>query len=143
MLRLLNESRLLVDPLYGLFRRSPVAVIPRRNMVKEDEVFAAKLALAGPWAHVPEVLVHRRTRDDSLYDIARRLDVLAWEAHVAKRSSAARCCAGSRSVPLTPEQRRQARAAVLRMYLRRQRVRSRIGRASWRAWLRASAVGSA
>ena len=85
MLRLLNESAFLVDPLYGFFRRSPVSLIPRRNMVKEDEVFAAKLALAGPWVHVPEVLIHRTTRSDSLYAIARRLDVPPWEAVYRRR----------------------------------------------------------
>jgi glycosyltransferase involved in cell wall biosynthesis len=120
MLRLLTESRFLVDPMYGLFRRSPVALIPRRNILKEDEVFAAKLALAGPWAHVPAVLVQRRTRDDSLYAIARRLDVHPWEAHVA---NALPCRDLLRWLPhaaLTREQRRQARVAVLRMYVGRE-----------------------
>jgi glycosyltransferase involved in cell wall biosynthesis len=121
MLRLLNESRLLLDPLYGLFRRSPVLLIPRRNMVKEDEVFAAKLALAGPWAHVPEVLVHRTTREEPLSNVARRLDVAAWEAHVAGALQCRELLRWLQQVSLTPEQRRRAKAAVWRMYLRRQR----------------------
>jgi glycosyltransferase involved in cell wall biosynthesis len=122
MLRLLNESRLLVDPLYGLFRRSPVSRLPRRNMVTEDEVFAAKLALAGPWAHVPEVLLYRGVpHEDSIYDAARKLDVPAWEAYVAGTLQCRDMLRWLRHVPLTPEQRRQATAAVWRMYLHRQR----------------------
>lgn len=121
MLRLLNESASLVDPLYGFFRRSPVSLISRRNMVKEDEVFAAKLALAGPWVHIPEVLIHRSTRSDSLHAIARRLDVPPWEAHIAGALQCREMLRWLPHVPLTSGQRRQARAAVLRMYLRRQR----------------------
>jgi glycosyltransferase involved in cell wall biosynthesis len=121
ILRVMNEGRL-VDPLYGLCRRTPVASIPRRNMVKEDEVFAAKLALAGRWAHVPEVLMHRRTRDDSLSDIARRLDVPAWEAHVAGALQCRDLLQWLRQEPLTPEQHRQARVAVLHWYRRRLRL---------------------
>jgi glycosyltransferase involved in cell wall biosynthesis len=121
ILRLLNESRLLVDPLYGLVRRAPVAVIPRRNMLKEDEVFATKLALAGPWGHVPAVLAHRNTRNERMGDIARRLGVPAWQAHLA---STLQCREILRWLPhagLSTEQQRAARAAVGRMYLRRQR----------------------
>jgi glycosyltransferase involved in cell wall biosynthesis len=121
VLRLLNESMLLVDPLYGLFRRSPVSRIPRRNMVKEDEVFAAKLALAGPWVHVPEVLLHRRVHDDSIYDVARRLDVPAWEAYVAGALQCRDMLQWLPHVSLTAEQRRQAKAAIGQMYFRRLR----------------------
>lgn len=121
ILRLLNESPLLVDPLYGLIRRHPIAAIPRRNMLKEDEVFATKLALAGPWGHIPEVLAHRQTRTEHITAIARRLGVPSWQAHL---SSTLQCREILRWLPrsgLTPEQQRQARAAVGRMYLRRQR----------------------
>src|SRR6266498_824810 len=81
MLRLLNESYLLLDPLYGLMRREAVANIPRRNMLREDEVFAAKLALAGPWGHVPEVLAHRNWKHERLGTIAQRLGVPVWQSH--------------------------------------------------------------
>lgn len=121
MLRLLNENAGLVDPLYGLVRRQPVIEIPRRNMVKEDEVFAAKLALTGPWGHVPEVLAHRSTRIERLGDVVRRLGLPGWQAHVA---GALQCRELLRWLPragLTPDQLRAARAAVGRMYLRRQR----------------------
>src|SRR5262249_37716485 len=72
MLRLLNASHLLIDPLYGMVRRAAVVGIPRRNMLREDEVFAAKLALAGPWGHVPEVLAHRSWKHDRIGNVARR-----------------------------------------------------------------------
>jgi glycosyltransferase involved in cell wall biosynthesis len=121
ILRLLNESALLVDPLYGLVRRSPVAAIPRRNMLKEDEVFAAKLALAGPWGHVPEVLAHRNTKLERIGDIARRLGVPSWQARMSSTLQCREILRWLPSAGLTADQQRRARAAVGRMYLRRQR----------------------
>lgn len=121
LMRLLNESPWFVDPLYGLMRRGPVAAIPRRNMVREDEVFATKLALAGPWGHVPEVLVHRSVKTERIGDVTRRLGVPSWQAHVA---STLQCRETLRWLPhagLTREQQRRARSAVAWMYLRRQR----------------------
>jgi glycosyltransferase involved in cell wall biosynthesis len=121
ILRLLNESPLLVDPLYGLVRRAPVAAIPRRNMLREDEVFATKLALAGPWGHVPEVLAHRHTRQERITDIARRLGVPSWHAHLSNTLQIREILRWLPYTELNIEQRRQARAALGRMYLRRQR----------------------
>ncbi|HEV2779870.1 MAG TPA: glycosyltransferase family 2 protein [Actinophytocola sp.] len=121
ILRLLNESALLVDPLYGLVRRDPVAAIPRRNMLKEDEVFATKLALAGPWGHVPEVLAHRNTRTERMADIARRLGVPSWQSHLASTLQVREILRWLPHAGLTPDQLRQARTAVAKMYLRRQR----------------------
>ena len=72
MLRLLNQSHLIIDPLYGMVRREPVARIERRNMLREDEVFATKLALAGRWGHVPEVLAKRNWKHESPSILARR-----------------------------------------------------------------------
>lgn len=120
-MRLLNERPTMVDPLYGLLRREPVAEIPRRNMVKEDEVFATKLALAGPWGHVPEVLAHRNTRTERLGDVVRRLGVPGWHAHLSSTLQCREILRWLRAANLTPDQRRQARAALRRMYLRRQR----------------------
>jgi glycosyltransferase involved in cell wall biosynthesis len=124
MLRLLNESHLLIDPLYGLFRRAPLAAISRRNMLREDEVFAAKLALAGPWGYVPEVLGHRHWKHESISVLARRLDVPAWQAHFATtlqcREMLRWVSDPARTPELTDRQRRQARAAVRAMWLRRQ-----------------------
>ena len=120
MLRLLTESHLLLDPLYALMRLPVVRRIPRRNMLREDETFAATLALAGPFGHVPEILARRRTRPFTrLPAIADRLNVPRWHARIA---TALQCRALLRAVEhtdLEPEQRRRARAAVARLYLRR------------------------
>jgi glycosyltransferase involved in cell wall biosynthesis len=121
MLRLLNESHLLIDPLYGMVRRAPVADIPRRNMLREDEVFAAKLALAGPWGHVPAVLAHRDWKHEKIGTIARRLGVPSWQSHFANTLQAREILRWLEAAGLTPRQRADARAAVYRMYLRRQR----------------------
>jgi glycosyltransferase involved in cell wall biosynthesis len=120
MLRLLNESHLMIDPLYALMRREPVVAIPRRNMLREDQVFATKLALAGPWGHVPEVLAHRNWKSDRLVNIARRLDVPTWQVHLANALQARETLRWIPQANLTPSQQRAARAAVARMYLRRQ-----------------------
>ncbi|MFB4280685.1 MULTISPECIES: glycosyltransferase family 2 protein [unclassified Nonomuraea] len=121
LLRLLNESPLLMDPLYGLLRRGPATEIPRRNMLREDEVFAAKLALAGPWAHVPEVLAYRNTRVERIAGVARRLDVPPWQARLANTLQLRELLRWVAEAELTPERRRRARSAVVRMYARRQR----------------------
>lgn len=121
MLRLLNESHLLIDPLYGMVRRASVVAIPRRNILHEDEVFAAKLALAGPWSHVPEVLAHRGWKPERITVLARRLGVPRWQAHVSNTLQCREILRWLGDADLTAEQRRRARGAVYRMYLRRQR----------------------
>ena len=120
MMRLLNESYLLIDPLYALVRREPVAAIPRRNMLREDEVFAAKLALAGPWGHVPLILAGRGTKVEPLPQLARRLGAPRWQAHVATTLQCRETLRWIGQSGLREDQKRQARAAVRRMYLRRQ-----------------------
>lgn len=122
MLRLLNSSYLLIDPLYAMTRREAIVSIPRRNMLREDEVFAAKLALAGPWSHVPEVLAHRHWKHEKIGTLARRLDVPSWQSHFSNTLQFRELLrwVGDDAPGLTPEQRRQAKAAVHRMYLRRQ-----------------------
>lgn len=119
MLRLLNESYSLMDPLYGMVRRELVATIPRRNMLHEDEVFAAKLALAGPWGHVPAVLAHRHWKQERLSAIARRLGVAPWRSHVATTLQCQEMLRWLRTTDLTPQQLRRARSAVFQMHLRR------------------------
>lgn len=119
MLRMLTAGYLLLDPIYGLMRREPVEAIPRRNMLREDEVFAVKLALAGPWDHVPEVLAHRGWKQERLPHVARRLDVPAWQARAASILQCRELLAYLHQMPLTPAERRAARAAVGRLYLRR------------------------
>jgi glycosyltransferase involved in cell wall biosynthesis len=120
MLRLLNESHLEIDPLYGLMRRDRVLAIPRRNMLREDEVFATKLALAGPWAHVNQVLAYRNRSNQRIGNIARRLGVPSWQSHFANTLECQEMLRWLRAADLTGEQRVRARAAVYRMYLRRQ-----------------------
>jgi glycosyltransferase involved in cell wall biosynthesis len=111
---------MVLDPLYALVRRSPVAAIRRRNMLREDEVFAAKLALLGPWGHVPEILGHRHINAAiPRTALARRLGVPPWKAYVA---TAFQCTELLRVIgrsQLTRPQRWRARAAIARMYTQR------------------------
>ena len=120
MLRLLNESHLLMDPLYGMVRRETVATIPRRNMLREDEVFATKLALAGPWRHIPDVLAYRFWKAEPIGVVARRLGVPVWQARLSNTLACREILGWLPQVNLTDEQRRRARTAVYRMYLTRQ-----------------------
>lgn len=123
MLRLLNESHLLLDPLYGMMRRTRVARVPRPVMVFEDQVFAARLALAGPFAHLPEVLSHRRAEPfGRLSAAARKLGVPPWQARVATVLQCRALVTAVGEVDLTPEERRQAVAAVAGLFVRRQKV---------------------
>jgi glycosyltransferase involved in cell wall biosynthesis len=121
MLRLLNASHLLIDPLYAMFRRERLVAIPRRNMLREDEVFAAKLALAGPWAHIGEVLGHRHWKAEKIGTLAGRLGVPQWQSHFSNTLQCRELLQWASVAPgLTAEQRRAAKTAIYRMYLRRQ-----------------------
>jgi glycosyltransferase involved in cell wall biosynthesis len=129
MLRLCTESYLLLDPMYGMFRRETMARIPYKNMLRGDEVFAAKVALAAPWAHIPEILAHRHWDRIRVAQLARRLDVPPWQSRATSLLQCRELLAAVREAELTPAQRRQARAAVLRLYVRRhRRVAVRRGR---------------
>jgi glycosyltransferase involved in cell wall biosynthesis len=122
MLRLLNESHLLLDPLYGMTRRAWVARVPRPVMLFEDQVFAARLALAGPFGHLDEVLSYRRSRPFPRAAVtARRLGVPVWQAKLATTLQCRELLAAVREAELDPGERRKASAAVARMFLRRQR----------------------
>lgn len=121
MLRLLNESFTLIDPLYAMVRREQVAALPRRNMLREDEVFATRLALLGPWGHLPEILAHRNWKTERITTIASRLGVPSWQSHFANTLQFQAILRWLRDSPLTGEQRRRCRLAAYRMYLRRQR----------------------
>lgn len=129
MLRLLNESHLLLDPEYGLNRRELVATMKRPDMLREDEVFAARTALAGPWGHIPEVLARRRWSFQPLPRMADRLGVPAWQAKVATALQCRALLAALHEFELTPSQRRRGQLAVGRFYVRRwQRLAQRGGR---------------
>ncbi|NUT34664.1 MAG: glycosyltransferase family 2 protein [Hamadaea sp.] len=128
MLRLLNDTHLLIDPLYGLMRRDAITPIPRRNMLREDQIFAAKMALAGPWGHVPGTLGRRRWHDEGRRLLGRRLGVPAWTAHAATTLQGVELMRWMNTVEgLDPQQRRRARALVYRWYAGRQR-RTWVGR---------------
>ncbi len=128
-MRLLNTSHLTIDPLYGMMRRDAVAAIPRRNMLHEDEIFASKLALAGPWGHVPEVLAERVWKDDQVAALGRRLDVPMWQWRIRNALQARETARWLDQVTLTAADRRRGRSAVRRMYVTRQwKVLQRRGR---------------
>jgi glycosyltransferase involved in cell wall biosynthesis len=123
MLRLLNESHLLFDPLYGMTRRAWVARVPRPVMLFEDQVFAARLALAGPFGHLDEVLSYRRSKPFArAAATARRLGVPVWQAKLATTMQCRELLVAVREAELATGERRQASAAVARMFLRRQRL---------------------
>jgi glycosyltransferase involved in cell wall biosynthesis len=122
MLRLLNESYLLIDPLYGLFRRESAIRIERRNMLQEDQVFTTKLALAGPWRHIPEILGRRTWKYEPPSLLARRLDVPPWQAYFSNLLQCKEMLHWLDHCDLDQGQRRRARLAVGRMYVRRQQI---------------------
>lgn len=121
-LRLLSEPGLPFDPLYGLFRREAVVHMKRRNMLNEDQVFAARLALVGPWAHVPGVITQREWKPESLSSLARKLDVPLWQAHFANTLQCREMLRWLNDCDLDQQQRRTARRAVARMYARREQT---------------------
>jgi glycosyltransferase involved in cell wall biosynthesis len=123
MLRLLNASHLIIDPLYGMVRREPVVRIERRNMLREDEVYATKLALAGPWGHVPEVLAKRNWKHETPAILARRLNVPSWQAHFATTLQCREMVRWVQSsASLSEDQRRRAVLEIGKMYARRQQI---------------------
>lgn len=130
ILRLLNQSFLTIDPLYGLMRRAPVAAMPRANVYAEDQLLATRLALLGPWGHVPEVLA-RRVRDDRepRFQVARKLGVPSWQVRTAHALLCRNVLRYLRTSDLDAAQRRQAQAALARFYaVRHQRVAARRAR---------------
>ncbi|MCX5041704.1 glycosyltransferase [Aldersonia sp. NBC_00410] len=128
MLRLLNESYLLMDPLYGLFHRETMIAIPRRNMLRDDEVFATKMALAGPWAHVPEVLMGRNWEFESQSVLAQRLAVPRWQGRISTALAAREMIRWVDQSDLDDGQRRSARQSVVRHYYLRRHQRGVVRR---------------
>jgi glycosyltransferase involved in cell wall biosynthesis len=121
MLRVLNESQLL-DPLYGLMRRARVAGVPRVNMLHEDELYATRLALSGAIAYIPEVLSRRGTKPFSRRStLTRKLAVPPWHARVATVLFCRELLRAIDEADFTAGERRRARAAVARHYVRRHR----------------------
>lgn len=126
MLRLLTAGFATIDPVYGMIRRE-LATIPRRNMLREDQVFAARLALEGPWGHVAEPLATRRRDESGASGLARLLGVPAWQRHVRVVLQCRELSRWVERSALDPAQRRRARAEILRFYLRGHQVRVRRG----------------
>lgn len=142
MLRLLNAGLLLIDPLSAMIRRERALSISRKNMLCEDQIFACKLALAGPWAHVPEVLANCRYDGATRLVLTGRLGLPAWHARVATARELAELLRVVQRAPLDNAQRRRARAAVLRWYGVSHRLRAvnritRVVAPSRRSWHRA------
>jgi glycosyltransferase involved in cell wall biosynthesis len=122
--RLLTVGFGLIDPLYGMMRRE-LAVLPRQSALREDEVFGIRLALAGPWGHLPVTLATRHHAESAHADLARLLGVPTWHLlvkDVLQSRELLRCIDAS---SLTASGRRRARASVLALYARRKRDTAR------------------
>ncbi|MEQ6902944.1 glycosyltransferase [Nocardioides sp. YIM 152588] len=133
MLRLLTSGFAVVDPLYGLMRRE-AAVVDRRNILLEDEIFAARLALAGSWAHVASPLARRRRDTRRTGSVAAVLGVPRWQGYCRHIIQCRELAVWIDRSDLEPHQRTRARAEVARLYGRRKtsavmRARGRIARA--------------
>lgn len=126
MMRLLTSDFAALDPLYGMMRRT-VALMPRRSMLREDEIFGARLALAGPWGHVPEPLARRVRAEATPSGLVGLLDVPAWHWHVRAMSQCRELSYWIAQSSLEPAQRRRARVEVGRMYVRRKQDRIQRG----------------
>lgn len=124
----LSNGDMPIDPLYGLMRRAAILPIERRNTVREDELFAAKLAVAGPWGHVGETLGGRRTRKQNAAALARYLQIPMWQVHFQTVVQCVELLRFLRTAEITPTQRRRAQFVVGRMFVARH-----LGTFSWRA----------
>ncbi|GAA3246875.1 glycosyltransferase family 2 protein [Nonomuraea helvata] len=122
-LRMLNEDPFAMDPLYALMRRERIMRVNRGPiMLREDEIFAARMALAGPWGHVPEILAGRDWEVQHLADIARKIGAPAWQVRVSTLLQCRELLRALDEVELTAAQRRRGRAVVASMYVRRHGV---------------------
>ncbi|MBA2954220.1 glycosyltransferase family 2 protein [Nocardioides sp. CGMCC 1.13656] len=124
MLRLMTAGFALLDPLYAMMRRE-VAVMPRRNILREDEIFAARLALAGPWGHVPATLARRSRSETDVPELVRLLGVPSWHRHAMDLLQCRELSHWIGRSDLDAAQRRRAHGEVLRLYGRRHRNRAR------------------
>ena len=126
MLQLLTTDFTTIDPLYGMIRRE-VATMPRRNMLREDQVFAARLALAGPWGHVAAPLARRPRQESTAASLAGLLGVPGWKRHVRILLQCQELAHWVERSSLTAEQRRRAHAEIVRFYGRGKRIKARRG----------------
>ncbi|MDP8931292.1 MAG: glycosyltransferase [Actinomycetota bacterium] len=122
MLRLLNESHLLIDPIYSMVRRSALerCGLLRREL-RCDQILAVELSLLGPFRHVPSELAFRRAPSFMRAPMAAgRYGVPLGRAglqHLRMCAVLARSVDGS---DLPPADRRTAYRAIGSFYFRRQ-----------------------
>jgi glycosyltransferase involved in cell wall biosynthesis len=119
VLRLLTSSYLLLDPLYGMGRVDAIRTIVHDQMLRGDEVYATKLALAGPWGHVPEILAFRHRDTPVVSNLVSLLEVPAWHSRVRGIIEARKMLDVVNRAKLTASDARRAKAAVRSFYLRR------------------------
>ena len=86
----------------------------------ERELYAAKLALAGPWVHIPALLAGRHTGSVSAAASAKRLGLPAWQLRICTSLLCSEILRHVRSVGLDGKDRRRAYAAVARFYIGRE-----------------------
>jgi hypothetical protein len=116
----------MLDPLYATMRRD-LATLPRRNMLREDQIYAARLALAGPWGHVAAPLAHRRRHEGTASELTVLLGVPAWRRHVRIVLQCQELSHWVGRSSLDPAQQRRARAEILRFYARGKGITMRRG----------------
>jgi glycosyltransferase involved in cell wall biosynthesis len=126
MLQLLTTDFATIDPLYAVIRRE-LATIPRRNMLREDQIFATRLALAGPWGHVAAPLASRPRQEGTASYLAGLLGVPEWHRHVRILLQCQELSHWVARSSLDTEQRRRARAEILRFYGRGKKIKARRG----------------
>ena len=116
MLKMLNVDPA-IDPLASLMRREPVRRIHRHNMMREDQIFATKLALAGPWGHTPEILLSRRWKHATRLELAEYLDLPAWQGRFTTAFQTRELMRVVSDAAFSPADRHKARLAVLGHYV--------------------------
>ena len=126
MLRLLTSGFARLDPGYATMRRD-LALLPRRNMLREDQVFAARLALAGPWGHVAAPLAGRRREEGTASGLAHLLGVPGWRRHVRVILQCQELSHWVWESSLDLEQRRRALGEILRFYVRGKQIKAQRG----------------
>jgi glycosyltransferase involved in cell wall biosynthesis len=138
VLRLLTSSYLLLDPLYGMARVDAIKTIVHDQMLRGDEVYATKLALTGPWGHVPEILGSRQRGTPAVSRLVTLLEVPWWHSRVRGIIEARRMLEVVGRAKLTPSDTASAKAAVRFFYFRRHWVTLRRRGSKLRAELRLS-----
>jgi glycosyltransferase involved in cell wall biosynthesis len=123
LLYVLAESDVDLDVLYGMVRPGPVAALPRPVVMNEDQVFAARLALAGPFGHIDEILSFRHAPPfGTRAATARRLGIPVWQARVPNIVMCRELSTAVAEARLDPGERREARAAIRHLFVRRQQI---------------------